>query len=118
MSANRILPMVETSLALALALLAPVAMAEPTAPAGPAPMLEIQEATRDGGVVEEGTAIQYKFTVANRGKADLELTQVKPSCGCTVPHWDKVIPAGKEGVIEAEVRTTGFRGSILKHLTV
>jgi hypothetical protein len=93
-------------------------MAEPAAPAGPAPMMEIRESTRDGGVVEEGTAIQYKFTVANRGKADLELTQVKPSCGCTVPHWDKVIPAGKEGVIEAEVHTTGFRGSILKHLTV
>jgi uncharacterized protein DUF1573 len=107
--------------ALALALLGPRVGAEPAAaPAAnaPAPAMEIKETTQDGGVVEQGTIVKYKFVVSNHGPVDLEVTDVKPSCGCTVPHWDKVIPAGKEGVIEAEVNTTRFRGAITKHLTV
>jgi uncharacterized protein DUF1573 len=87
-------------------------------PSGPAPMIEIAESTRDGGAVEEGTVVKFRFVVANHGKAPLEIPQVKPSCGCTVPQWDKLIEPGKEGVIEAEMRTIGFRGSVLKHLTV
>jgi hypothetical protein len=106
-------------LLLALALLAPagpVIAAEPTT--APAPTIQVRESTQDGGTVEEGTVVKYRFVVTNPGKSDLEITQVKPSCGCTVPKWDKVIAPEKEGVIEAEVKTLGFRGSILKHLTV
>jgi hypothetical protein len=105
---------------LALSLLRPV-QADPTSPvasAAPHPVIEVRELSKDGGTVEEGTTLHFQFTVANRGKTDLELKDVKPSCGCTVPHWDKVVKPGKEGIIEAEVRTVNFRGAIAKHLTV
>jgi hypothetical protein len=109
-------------LGMSLALLLPVQAADPApAPvvaAGTAPVIEIAEIAQEGGTVEEGTVVHYLFLVTNRGQADLEVKQVKPSCGCTVPRWDKVIAPGKEGVIEAEVNTAGFRGSIIKHLTV
>jgi hypothetical protein len=111
-------------MSLTLALAAPGVPAADPAPAPAvsaletAPVIEVAESASDGGTVEEGTVLQYRFTIANRGNAELVLTQVKPSCGCTVPRWAKIIAPGKEGVIEAELKTTGFRGSILKHLTV
>jgi Protein of unknown function (DUF1573) len=108
---------------LGLFLLAPAvpALPEASAPATaprPGPVMEVRQTSQDGGTVEEGTVLKYRFTVANRGPSDLEISQVKPSCGCTVPHWDRLIPPGKEGVIDAEVHTEHFRGAILKHLTV
>lgn len=109
---------------IALALLPSRAAAVPAgaAPAGltpaSAPVLTLQKTSEDNGTVEEGTLLKYKFTVKNTGNADLQISQVKPSCGCTVPHWDKVIAPGKEGEIDAEVHTEHFRGAILKHLTV
>jgi hypothetical protein len=78
----------------------------------------VHETSQDGGTVEEGTVLKYRFAVANPGDVYLEIKQVKPSCGCTVPHWDKLIAPGKEGSIDAEVHTEHFRGAILKHLTV
>jgi hypothetical protein len=108
---------------LSLALFTPgvTASAEVSAPAAAShlgPMLSVRETSQDGGTVEEGTVLKYRFTVANPGDADLEIKQVKPSCGCTVPRWDKLIAPGKEGAIDAEVHTDHFRGAILKHLTV
>jgi hypothetical protein len=85
---------------------------------GARPKLEIRETTKDGGTVEEGTFCQFKFTVANRGQADLLIDQVKPSCGCTVPKWDRVVKPGAEASIGAEVNTEYLRGAITKHLTV
>jgi hypothetical protein len=82
------------------------------------PKIEVRQTTEDGGSVEEGTVVRYRFTVANRGTADLELKQVKPSCGCSVARWDKVIKPDAEGTVEAEVNTLHFRGLIAKHLTI
>jgi hypothetical protein len=103
--------------------LAPARPAEPeSSPVPPAkaqlPAIGVREVTQDGGTVEEGTIIKYRFTVTNRGGADLELMEVKPSCGCTVPRWDKVIKPAAQGVVEAEVNTAHFRGPFAKHLTV
>jgi hypothetical protein len=110
---------------LAFGLVTPLAAASPELKAAePAPLsrqgpsLEVRQTSQDGGTVEEGDTLKFRFKIANRGTADLEIPQVKPSCGCTVPQWDKLIKPGQEGSIDAEVRTIGFRGAILKHLTV
>src|SRR5688500_2008218 len=63
----------------------------------PQPVIEVRETTLDGGTVEEGTAIKLQFVVRNTGSADLELTRVKPDCGCSIARWEKVIAPGKEG---------------------
>src|SRR5919198_326256 len=81
----------------ARALAAPGLAAGPApADAGPGPAIEVRETAKDGGVVEEGTVVKYQFRVANRGKADLEITRVKPDCGCSIARWDKVIKPGAE----------------------
>src|SRR5690349_19694225 len=86
---------------LSAGLLSTAALADTTA-GGPRPILELREKHQDGGVVEEGTVVPFKFEVTNRGQADLEITQVKPSCGCTVTQWDRVIKPGAHGTIAAQ----------------
>jgi hypothetical protein len=99
-------------------LLAPAGAVAETGTGGPRPMIELRETSKDGGVVEEGTVVPFQFEVANRGQADLEVTQVKPSCGCTITKWDRVIKPGAQGTIEAQMNTLYFRGSVTKHLTI
>lgn len=94
-----------------------VAVAE-AGTSGPRPKIEVRETRQDGGVVEEGTVVRFQFEVANRGQADLELTQVKPSCGCAITKWDRVIKPGAHGTIEAQMDTRYFRDSITKYLTI
>src|SRR5260370_15488908 len=123
LSLRRVLFPIALAAGLSVALLVPGASADPAVatPAPPAhsgPVLLVQGTSQDGGTVEEGTVLKYRFMVTNPGDADLEIKQVKPSCGCTVPHWDKLLAPGKEGSIDAEVHTEHFRGAILKHLTV
>jgi hypothetical protein len=100
-------------------LLAPAALASPAAgTAGTRPVIEVPETKKDGGVVEEGTVVPFRFTVANRGAADLEITQVRPSCGCTITKWDRVVKPGGQSVVEASMNTLYFHGAVAKHLTV
>ena len=47
-------------------------------------------------------------------KADLHITDVKPSCGCTAPEYDKTIKPGAEGKIVLNVDTKTFQGPISK----
>ncbi len=55
-------------------------------------------------VVNSNASCEFKFT--NTGKEPLILSNVKASCGCTVPEWTKepVLP-GEEGVIKVRYTT-------------
>jgi len=87
-------------------------------PGGPRPVIVVRETRKESGVVEEGTVVPFQFEVTNRGQADLEITQVKPSCGCTVTQWDRVIKPGARGIIAAQMNTLSFRDKVTKHLTI
>jgi hypothetical protein len=78
------------------------------------PKLVLPEDKKDVGVVAKGEAIKQVFVVKNAGKSDLHITDVKPSCGCTVPDFDKVIKPGAEGKITLTVDTKNFQGPISK----
>jgi hypothetical protein len=102
---------------------APPAAAAPAiqvpAPADPnGPKLVLPEDKKDVGVVAKGEMIKQTFVVKNGGKADLHITDVKPSCGCTVPEYDKVIKPGAEGKITLNVDTKNFQGPISKSALV
>jgi hypothetical protein len=86
--------------------------------AAPRPVIEVLETKQDGGVVEEGAVVPYRFTVANRGAADLEIKQVRPSCGCTITRWERVIKPGEKSVVEASMNTMYFHGAVAKHLAI
>jgi len=88
------------------------------APEAPQPAIDVVEKIKDFGTVPKGDKIRATFDVRNTGKAPLEITQVRPTCGCTVASFDRTIPPGGTGKIAAEVDTTGFSGPISKAVLV
>ena len=90
--------------------------AKPAAPAASAaaPKLVLVEEKKDAGTVPKGEVIHATFVLKNEGKADLHVTDVKPSCGCTAPEYDKTIKPGAEGKVVLNVDTKTFQGPISK----
>ena len=88
------------------------------APETPQPAIDIVEKIKDFGTVAKGEKVHAIFEVRNTGKAPLEITQVRPTCGCTVASFDRTIAPGGTGKIAAEVDTTGFTGPISKAVLV
>ena len=88
------------------------------APEGPKPVIEIAQKVQDFGTVPKGDKIHATFEVRNTGKAPLEISQVRPTCGCTVANFDRTVAPGATGKVVAEVDTTGFSGPVSKAVLV
>jgi hypothetical protein len=96
-----------------------------TGPAGaraqtpPAPQLAMTVPTFDFGKVAEGTVVKYDFPIANRGKAQLVVEQVIPSCGCTIGQAPtEAVEPGQQAAIHVEFSTAGFAGEVRKGVRV
>ncbi len=83
----------------------------------PKPKIKIEPMEYDFGEITQGAVVKHTFIVKNEGDAPLEI-MARPSCGCVTPYFDKVIEPGKEGRIEAELRSAGFRGAQVKTIQV
>jgi hypothetical protein len=122
MSFFRIRLQMVAALAAALTLaFVPALLAQAPAPApakaadtASGPKLVVPEDKKDVGTVPKGEPIKHVFILRNTGHADLHVTDVKPSCGCTVPEFDKVIKPGGEGKVTLTVDTKNFSGPISK----
>jgi hypothetical protein len=109
----------------ALVLIAIVTTASPVLafgqehPNGSAPKLVTQSFTHDFGEVKPGEPLKYSFIIKNEGNANLQITSVAPSCGCTASEYDKIIAPGKEGKITLAVGVTDhYVGETTKSATV
>jgi uncharacterized protein DUF1573 len=109
-----------TTVALALTLAAPFAVAQDTpkadakTEAAKAPRLSLTEPIKDFGTVPKGEKLEWAFEVKNTGTTDLEILAAKPTCGCTVADFTKIIKPGQTGKVTAHVDTTNFAGPISK----
>jgi len=83
-----------------------------------APKLVLEDAIHDFGVVVKGDVVEWSYTLRNAGTADLIVTDARPSCGCTVAKWDKVIKPGETGKVAAKLETKDFKGPLNKTITV
>lgn len=95
----------------------PVAAAVPTAAGSP----KIQFATTayEFGKVSAGEVVHATFVYTNVGTGVLEVTEVRPTCGCTVAgNWEKKVEPGKTGTIPLQVNTANFSGQVVKMVTV
>jgi hypothetical protein len=72
----------------------------------------------DAGGVAKGEKISHDFVIRNDGEAPLEISDVRPACGCTVAEFDKVIAPGETGAVRAVLDTMTFDGPISKAITV
>lgn len=86
---------------------------------GKYPSILVEEASYDFGTVYEGAEVQHAYAVKNTGDADLVLTKVKTSCGCTVAEYtEEPIPPGGEGVVDIIFKTRSKKGSQKKSIFV
>lgn len=54
------------------------------------PVIEFNEREHDFGNIEKNVPVETTFTYKNTGTAPLVVTDIKSSCGCTVPQdWSK-----------------------------
>ncbi|MFN4032138.1 MAG: DUF1573 domain-containing protein [Fimbriimonadales bacterium] len=83
----------------------------------PKPKIKVEAMEHDFGETLQGAVVKHTFIIRNEGDAPLEIN-ARPSCGCVTPYYDRVIEPGKEGKIEAELRTAGFRGAQVKTIQV
>lgn len=82
------------------------------------PRIDVPEKIKDFGVVAKGEKLSAVFEVLNSGTDPLQITQVRPTCGCTVADFDKTVAPGQKGKIHAEVDTAAFLGPISKAVLV
>src|SRR3954471_9011328 len=58
------------------------------------------------GEVRSGTRLAHRFTFFNRGAGPLEVTEVRPSCGCLTPRLEqRHYRPGEGGVLVLELNT-------------
>lgn len=84
----------------------------------PQPAIFIPQVNWNLGTVVERDHYEHVFSVENHGTADLVIEKVQPGCGCTAADFDKVIPAGKRGVIKLVIDGSKVHGSFNKSATV
>ncbi len=62
---------------------------------------KFNEEKHDFGKIPQGTPVTTVFEFTNIGKEPLILTEVRPTCGCTIADYTKTpVKAGDKGVIK------------------
>lgn len=82
------------------------------------PRAAIVEPIVDVGQVVRGEDFSATFEIQNTGTAPLEITEVRPTCGCTVTEYDETIAPGETGRIRATVDTESILGPNSKGITM
>lgn len=86
-------------------------------PGAVAPM-EVAEPVHDFGKMVKGESGSHTFVLRNSGDEPLRVAGIKPSCGCTVAEFDRVIPPGGEGNVTAVLDTMTVTGKVSSALEV
>ena len=83
------------------------------------PEIKFEKNIHNFGKVIQGERVSYSFKFKNTGSADLIISGVSASCGCTVPSWSKKpIAPGDEGTINVVFDSDGKKGRQNKAITV
>jgi len=82
------------------------------------PALVVPGKIIDAGTVSQGLVVDAVFDLVNEGKGALAIKAVRPTCGCTVADFDKVIAPGATGHVSAKLDTKDFSGPISKSILV
>ena len=87
--------------------------------AEPITTIEFVAKEHDFGQVNEGEKVVCTYEVVNTGKVDLIIHEVRVSCGCTTPKYEKKpIRPRKKGYIEVTFDTKKRPGKQRKTVTV
>ncbi len=83
------------------------------------PAFQFENTNFDFGTINSGEQVKTSYKFKNSGDADLIISQVKASCGCTSPEYPKdPIKPGDEGSIDVTFNSTGIAGQVVKDITI
>jgi len=83
------------------------------------PKIQLDEEVFNFGSVKQGARVTHEFKFKNLGDADLVITDVKTSCGCTAAVTSaKTIAPDGEGSLKVNFNSSGRSGTQNKTITV
>jgi hypothetical protein len=93
--------------------------AERDAQAGDFPVIKFDKMEHDFGEIMDGTPVETTFSYTNTGKSPLVVTNIKSTCGCTVPQdWSKEpLAPGESDKFTVKFNGKG-NGNTMKAITV
>jgi hypothetical protein len=76
------------------------------------PEITFEESNHDFGDITQGDVVEHIFKFENTGKQPLIISNVKTTCGCTVPSYPKgeAIAPGAKGEITVKFNSRGKMG--------
>ena len=93
--------------------------AERDANAGDFPVITFDKELHDFGSIENGTPVQTVFKYTNTGNSMLVVSNVKATCGCTVPtDWTREVAPGETGEFSVEFNGKGNGNKVSKTITM
>lgn len=99
------------ALALTAGIGIPARAGEGEAPQPDAPTISFRETVYDAGDSWEGEVVSHTFTFTNTGNAELKISRVRSTCGCTASNLSSdTIAPGESGEIRASFNTQRYRG--------
>ncbi|MCH9002444.1 MAG: DUF1573 domain-containing protein, partial [Planctomycetes bacterium] len=86
--------------------------------AGPA-IIVAEKPIHDFGEKWIGPALDHTFLIKNDGKSTLEISSVRPSCGCTIAgKYPKKIAPGETGEFPFKIQSKKLRGKYEKSIKI
>ncbi|MDP3444799.1 MAG: DUF1573 domain-containing protein [Ignavibacteria bacterium] len=83
------------------------------------PEISFNNTEHDFGMLIQGEIVSHTFKFTNSGSADLIISKVSASCGCTASKYtQEPVNKGQEGKIEVIFDSNGQKGIINKTITV
>lgn len=83
------------------------------------PIIYFENTNHTFGNLLQGEVVTHAFVFRNIGNADLLITDVSASCGCTLAKYpEKPIHPGDSGKIEIEFNSIGREGRQIKTVNV
>ena len=93
--------------------------AERDANAGDLPVIKFDKETHDFGTIENGTPVETVFSYTNTGNSMLVVSNVKSTCGCTVPSdYTKEVAPGETGNFTVKFNGKGNGNKVTKAITM
>ncbi len=86
---------------------------------GKFPSIEFNETVHDFGTIPNGTPVSTVFKYTNKGESPLVVSDIKSTCGCTVPSdWTREVMPGQTGEFKVNFDGKGNGNQVSKTITL
>jgi|SRR3989339_1037859 len=84
-----------------------------------APVMSIQNDLFDAGAIVQGDVVRHSYLFENKGDANLQISKVSASCGCTIAKVDRsLLKPGERGTLFVTFESAKFTGKVKKTVTL